>query len=337
MESVNTTLPLLWFGLVALFLTLYLITDGFDLGVGILTLTAANEARRGIIINTLSTVWDANETWLVCTGGLLYGAFPLAYATIVNALYIPITMMVVGFIFRAVAFEFREHSLDKTFWNIGFGGGSLLVAFSQGLVLGGVIAGIKVDAAGNFIGGTWDWLNLPSILVALTVVQGYILIGSTYLIAKTEGELKRYHYITAKFSAITTFIGAMALTIATPMFYEQVKERLFHQPEVVIFAAIPVLATVTVGLLMNSINQRQEIMPFVWTIVVFLITILALAFVVFPYIIPFQITIYQASSSLSSQAFMIAFIGFFVPILLFYNIYLYRVFKGKVVSPHYGE
>ncbi|MHC5859410.1 cytochrome d ubiquinol oxidase subunit II [Nostoc sp.] len=337
MEAINTTLPLLWFGLVALFLNLYLITDGFDLGVGILTLTAANEERRGIIINTLSSVWDANETWLVCTGGLLYGAFPLAYATIVNALYIPITLMVIGFIFRAVSFEFREHSINKTYWNWGFGGGSLLVALSQGLILGGVIAGIKVDEAGNFIGGTWDWWNLPSILVALTVVQGYVLIGSTYLIAKTEGELKRYHYITAKFSAITTFIGALALTIAAPMFYESIRTKIFHQPEVLIFEAIPFVATGAMALLMNSINRREEKMPFVWTIVVFLITILSLAFVVFPYIIPFQVTIYQASSSLSAQTFMIAFIGFFVPIILFYNIYLYRVFQGKVVSPHYGD
>jgi len=337
MEPLNTTLPLLWFGLVALFLTIYLITDGFDLGVGILTLTAANEERRGIIINTLSTVWDANETWLVCTGGLLYGAFPLAYATIVNALYIPITMMVIGFIFRAVAFEFREHSINKTFWNFGFGGGSLLVAFAQGLVLGGVIAGIKVDEAGNFIGGTWDWLNLPSILVGLTVVQGYVLIGSTYLITKTEGELKRYHYITAKFSAITTFIGALILTIAAPLFYEQIRARVSHQPEILIFAVIPLLATGAMGLLLNSINRREEKMPFVWTIVVFLVTILSLAFVVFPYIIPFSVTIYQASSSLSSQVLMIAFIGFFVPIILFYNVYLYRVFQGKVISPHYGD
>ncbi|MEA5574402.1 cytochrome d ubiquinol oxidase subunit II [Calothrix sp. UHCC 0171] len=337
MEAVNTTLPLLWFGLVALFLSLYLITDGFDLGVGILTLTAANEERRGIIINTLSTVWDANETWLVCTGGLLYGAFPLAYATIMNALYIPITLMVIGFIFRAVAFEFREHSINKTYWNWGFGGGSLLVAFSQGLVLGGVIAGIKVDASGNFIGGTWDWLNLPSILVALTVVQGYVLIGSTYLISKTEGELKQYHYTTAKFSAITTFLGALALTFAAPMFYESIRNKVFHQPELLIFEAIPFIATGTMALLMSSLNRRQEKMPFVWTIAVFLITILSLAFVVFPYIIPFQVTIYQASSSLSSQTFMIAFIGFFVPIILFYNAYLYRVFQGKVISPHYGE
>ncbi|MBC1238383.1 cytochrome d ubiquinol oxidase subunit II [Nostoc sp. 2RC] len=337
MEAINSTLPLLWFGLVALFLTLYLITDGFDLGVGILTLIAANEERRGIIINTLSSVWDANETWLVCTGGLLYGAFPLAYATIVNALYIPITLMVIGFIFRAVAFEFREHSINKTYWNWGFGGGSLLVALSQGLILGGVIAGIKVDQAGNFIGGTWDWFNLPSILVALTVVQGYVLIGSTYLIAKTQGELKQYHYITAKFSAITTFIGALALTIAAPMFYEAIRTKIFHQPEILIFEAIPFVATGVMALLMNSINRREEKMPFIWTIVVFLITILSLAFVVFPYIIPFQVTIYQASSSLSAQAFMIAFIGFFVPIILFYNVYLYRVFQGKVVSAHYGE
>ncbi|MEH1921928.1 cytochrome d ubiquinol oxidase subunit II [Nostoc sp.] len=236
-----------------------------------------------------------------------------------------------------MSFEFREHSINKTYWNWGFGGGSLLVALSQGLILGGVIAGIKVDEAGNFIGGTWDWWNLPSILVALTVVQGYVLIGSTYLITKTEGELKRYHYITAKFSTITTFVGALALTIAAPMFYEPIRTKIFHQPEILIFEAIPFVATGAMALLMNSINRREEKMPFIWTIVVFLITILSLAFVVFPYIIPFQVTIYQASSSLSAQTFMIAFIGFFVPIILFYNVYLYRVFQGKVVSPHYGD
>jgi cytochrome d ubiquinol oxidase subunit II len=337
METLEQILPIVWFGIIALFLSIYLITDGFDLGVGILTLRRKDEEEKGILINTLSSVWDANETWLVCTGGALFGAFPLAYATIVNALYIPISCMVIGFILRAVAFEFREHSHNKTFWSIAFGGGSLLATLSQGLILGGVLAGIKVDSTGAFIGGIWDWLNLPSILVALTVMQGYVMIGATYLIIKTDGELQKTYYRTAILSTWATVIGAILITAAVPVFYENIRDRLFYQPEVFIFALIPILALLAVSRLIYSINARQEMTPFIWAVVVFLITTVGLAFVIFPYIIPTQITIFEAASSFSSQVLMITFIGFFVPIMLFYNAYLYRVFRGKVVSSHYGE
>ncbi|MDJ0687129.1 MAG: cytochrome d ubiquinol oxidase subunit II [Xenococcaceae cyanobacterium MO_188.B32] len=337
MESLEYFLPQVWFVILALFLFLYVMLDGFDLGVGILSLTSSSEERRGILMTSLSNVWDANETWLVIMGGALFGAFPLAYGTILQALYIPIFLMIFGFIFRAVAFEFREHANRKFFWNIAFGAGSFLAALGQGFALGAILQGIAVDDAGHFIGGTWDWLGLRSILVALTLIQGYVLSGSTYLIMKTEGELQNTHYLTAKISAVTTFIGAVYLTITTPIFYESARDRLFTQPLVYIFALIPLLGTLLIFLLLRSLYLEQERIPFIWTILLFLLSFLGLGLIVFPYIIPTKITIYQAAASPSSLVFMIIFIGFLIPIMLAYNIYQYIVFRGKVTGGNYGE
>ena len=334
MESLKYFLPQVWFVILALFLFLYVMLDGFDLGVGILSLTSSSEERRSILMTSLSNVWDANETWLVLMGGALFGAFPLAYGTILQALYTPIFLMIFGFIFRAVAFEFREHANRKFFWNIAFGAGSFLAALGQGFALGAILQGITVDEAGHFIGGTWDWLSLRSVLVALTLIQGYVLSGSTYLIMKTEGELQYTHYSTAKISAATTFIGAVYLTITTPIFYESARERLFTQPLVYIFALIPLLATLLVFLLLRSLYLEQERRPFIWTILLFLLSFLGLGLIVFPYIIPTQITIYQAAASPSSLVFMIVFIGALIPIMLAYNIYQYVVFRGKVTGGH---
>ncbi|MGF1590486.1 MAG: cytochrome d ubiquinol oxidase subunit II [Pleurocapsa sp.] len=331
MEALDYFLPQVWFAILALFLFLYVMLDGFDLGVGILSITASNEERRGILMTSLGNIWDANETWLVLMGGALFGAFPLAYGTILQALYIPITVMVFGLIFRAVAFEFREYANTKLFWNIAFGGGSFLAALGQGFALGAILQGITVDSAGHFTGGTWDWLTLRSLLVALTLIQGYVLIGSTYLILKTEGELQTTHNLTAKISAVTTFIGAVYLTITTPIFSESARTRLFEAPLVYIFALIPLLGALLIFLLLKSLYSEQETQPFVWTLLLFLLSFIGLGLVVFPYIIPTQITIYQAAASPSSLVFMIVFIGFLIPIMLAYNIYNYIVFKGKVI------
>ena len=334
MEPLQYFLPQVWFAILALFLFLYVMLDGFDLGVGILSITASNEERRGILMTSLGNVWDANETWLVLMGGALFGAFPLAYGTILQALYIPIMVMIFGLIFRAVAFEFREHSEIKFLWNIAFGGGSFLAAVGQGFALGAILEGIAVDSAGHFIGGTWDWLSLRSLLVALTLIQGYVLIGSTYLILKTEGELQTTHYLTARISAVTTFVGAVYLTITTPIFSESVRTKLFEAPLVYIFASIPVLGALLIFLLLKSLYLEQETRPFVWTLLLFFISFIGLGLVVFPYIIPTQITIYQAAASPSSLVFMIIFVGFLIPIMLAYNIYNYIVFRGKVIDLH---
>ncbi|PMB17996.1 cytochrome d ubiquinol oxidase subunit II [Fischerella thermalis] len=337
METLSYFLPQVWFGILALFLFLYVMLDGFDLGVGILSLTASTEERRGILMTSLSNIWDANETWLVLMGGGLFGAFPLAYGTILNALYIPILLMVFGLIFRAVAFEFREQAKRKLFWNFAFGAGSFLAALGQGFALGGVLKGIQVDQAGHFIGTTWDWLSWQTVLVALTLIQGYVLIGSTYLIWKTTGELQDTHYKTAKIAAVTTLIGAILITIGTPIFYEYARERLFHRPLVYLFAVIPLLGVLLISLLIRSLFRKEEKAPFIWTILLFLLTFVGLAMVVFPYIIPTQITIYEAAADPSALVFMIIFIGALIPVMLFYNIYQYIVFRGKITGGHYGE
>jgi cytochrome d ubiquinol oxidase subunit II len=336
MKALEHFLPQVWFVILALFLFLYVMLDGFDLGVGILSLTSSDDERRGILMTSLGNVWDANETWLVLMGGALFGAFPLAYGTILTALYIPIILMLFGLIFRAVAFEFREHSNRKFIWNFAFAGGSFVAALAQGFALGAVIEGIKVDDAGHFIGGTWDWLDWRTALVALTLIQGYVLIGSTYLIMKTEGELQTTHYRTAKIAAITTLIGAILITIATPVVYETVRVKLFQPPLIYIFSVIPILGVILIGLLLRSLDLKEERPPFVYTILLFLLTFFGLGLIVFPYIIPNHITIYQAAASPSALVFMIIFIGFLIPIMLFYNIYQYVVFRGKVSSGHYG-
>ncbi|MFM2429019.1 MAG: hypothetical protein RLZZ511_232 [Cyanobacteriota bacterium] len=335
MEALMHFLPQVWFIILGLFLFLYVMLDGFDLGVGILSLTSSSEQRRSILMTSLGNVWDANETWLVVMGGALFGAFPLAYGTILTALYIPIFMMIFGLIFRAVAFEFREHSDRKLFWNVAFGIGSFMAALGQGFALGSVIEGIQVDAQGHFAGSVWDWLDWRSILVALTLIQGYVLIGSTYLILKTTGELQQTHYRTAKLATITTLIGAVAITSVTPVFYEAVRDRLFSPPLFYIFAAIPVLGFGLILLLWRSLSQRRELMPFLLTIGIFLLTFLGLGLIVFPYIIPTQITIYQAAAAPSALVFMIIFVGFLIPIMLFYNIYQYVVFRGKITDVHH--
>ena len=212
-----------------------------------------------------------------------------------------------------------------------------MAALAQGLALGAVLEGIAVDATGHFVGTTWDWLDWRSILVALTLVQGYVLIGSTYLIMKTQGELQTTHYRTAKIAAVTTLIGAILITIATPIFYESARSRLFEKPLVYVFAAIPLLGVLLIGLLLRSLDRKEERTPFVWTILIFLLTFIGLGLIVFPYIIPSQVTIYQAAASPSALVFMIVFIGFLIPIMIFYNIYNYVVFRGKVAGGHYGE
>ncbi|MFG3817830.1 cytochrome d ubiquinol oxidase subunit II [Limnothrix redekei] len=337
MNALLHFLPQVWFVVLALFLFLYVILDGFDLGVGILSLTSSNEERRSLLMTSLGNVWDANETWLVVMGGALFGAFPLAYGTILSALYIPIFIMIFGLIFRAVAFEFREHSQRKLFWNLAFGIGSFMAALGQGFALGSVIEGIAVDGAGHFIGSSWDWLDWRSLLVALTLIQGYVLIGSTYLILKTEGDLQKTHFQTAKLAAITTLIGAVLITIVTPVFYEAVRTRLFSPPLLYIFITIPLLGLLLVGLLLRSLIQQEERTPFVWTILIFLLTFIGLGLIIFPYIIPTQITIYQAAAAPSALVFMIIFVGFLIPIMIFYNIYQYVVFRGKVAGSAYDH
>ena len=333
LQPLQQFLPQAWFFVLGLFLFLYVLLDGFDLGVGILSLTASNEERRGILMTSLGNVWDANETWLVLMGGSLFGAFPLAYATILNALYLPAVIMVVGLILRAVSFEFRENADNKLIWNLTFGLGSFLASLGQGFALGSVFEGITVDAAGHFAGGIWDWLTWRSVIVALTLIQAYVLVGSTYLILKTTGELQKTYYRTATIAAWTTLAGALFITISTPLIAGPARAQLFSSSSLIsIFAIIPVLGLLFVGLLLRSLGRREETSPLIYTFLLFSLSFIGLGFVIFPNIIPPSVTIYEAAAAPSSLVFMLTFIGFLIPILLAYNIYNYVVFRGKIVS-----
>lgn len=336
LQPLQQFLPQVWFFILGLFLFLYVLLDGFDLGVGILSLTASSEERRSILMTSLGNIWDANETWLILMGGSLFGAFPLAYATILNALYLPAVIMVIGLILRAVSFEFRENADNKLVWNITFGVGSFLAALGQGFALGSVFEGIKVDEAGHFAGGIWDWLTWRSVIVALTLIQGYVLIGSTYLILKTTGELQKTHYKTATIATWTTLAGALFITISTPLISEQARTQLFTAPLIYIFTLIPVLGLIFVGLLLRSLSQREESTPLVYTFLVFSLSFIGLGFVIFPNIIPPSVTIYQAAAAPSSLVFMLTFIGFLIPVVLSYNIYNYVVFRGKIIDETHG-
>jgi cytochrome d ubiquinol oxidase subunit II len=332
LQPLQQFLPQVWFFILGVFLFLYVLLDGFDLGVGILSLTASSEERRGILMTSLGNVWDANETWLVLMGGSLFGAFPLAYATILNALYLPAVIMVVGLILRAVSFEFRENADHKLVWNVAFGVGSFLAALGQGFALGSVFEGITVDAEGHFAGEIWDWLTWRSLIVALTLIQAYVLVGSAYLILKTSGELQDTHYRTATLATWTTLAGALFITITTPILSEQARTLLFTAPLVYIFGIIPLLGSLLVWLLLQSLRNREENTPLIWTFLLFALSFIGLGFLIFPNIIPPSVTIYQAAAAPSSLVFMLTFIGFLIPIMLAYNVYNYVVFRGKIVE-----
>jgi len=332
LQPLQHFLPQVWFFILGLFLFLYVLLDGFDLGVGILSLTASSEERRSILMTSLGNVWDANETWLILMGGSLFGAFPLAYGTILNALYLPAVVMVVGLIFRAVSFEFRENADNKFIWNLLFGVGSFLAALGQGFALGSVFEGINVDAAGHFAGGMWDWLTWRSVVVALTLIQGYVLIGSTYLILKTTGDLQQIHYKTATIATWTTLAGALFITVSTPLLSPQTHSQLFSAPLIYVFGLIPLLGLLFIALLLRSLQKQEENTPLIYTFLVFSLSFIGLGFLIFPNIIPPSVTIYQAAASPSSLVFMLTFIGFLIPVVLAYNVYNYIVFRGKIIA-----
>ena len=295
MNEVQLFLGNIWFFIIGLILVLYVVLDGFDLGVGILALLACDEERRGTMMASLGSVWDANETWLVVLGGALFGAFPLVYAVALHALYIPITLMIFGLIFRGVAFEFHEHARRKALWGVAFGAGSLIAATMQGLALGGIISGISV-VDGAFAGGIWDWLNPFALLVAVGVVCGYALLGATYLILKTGGELQARSYQRARLAAWLMLAAAAGVTVWTPLQYAEVAQRWFSMPAMLYIGILPLAATGAFVMLLCSLAQRRERAPFFWCLAIFLFSFAGLAVSLYPDLLPPGVTIADAAA-----------------------------------------
>src|SRR5690606_25092205 len=240
----NMDLPVLWAFILAFAVFAYVVLDGFDLGIGILFPLLRRGQQRDQAMNSVAPVWDGNETWLVLGGGGLMAAFPLAYAIIMPALYAPIIAMLLALVFRGVAFEFRwRDKAHEWFWDLSFAGGSLLATFAQGVTLGALLQGISVEGRA-YAGGWWDWLSPFSLLTGASLVVGYALLGSTWLIMKTEGELQERAFRHARLAGLATLACLAAVSLATPFLEEAYYQRWFAWPHVLFTAQVPLLVVV---------------------------------------------------------------------------------------------
>ena len=335
MDNVHLFLIDIWLVFLGLFLTLYVVLDGFDLGIGVLSLFVREEERKGIMMASLSSVWDANETWLIVLGGALFGAFPGAYGIILNALYLPVIVMIFAFAFRGVAFEFREHSQWRRLWDTAFGLGSLIAALCQGFVLGGLIAGPTVHD-GRFAGGPFDWFSPFSVLVAFGVVFGYVLLGAAYLIIKTEGASQKHGVATAWIAGALMLAAAAGVSIWTPILDPQVAEKWFGHGVISAFVIPPIFALFCAAMLARALWLHQEHAPFVWSVGIFLASLGGLAASLYPDLVPRAVAATEAASDSLTLVFMMLGIGMLIPVMIIYNVYQYFVFRGKVIGPHYG-
>lgn len=334
MDNVHTFLINVWLVFLGLFLSFYVLLDGFDLGIGTLSLFVRERERRGIMVASLSSVWDANESWLVVLGGALFGAFPIVYAVVLNAFYLPVIVMIFALIFRGVAFEFREHSSQRL-WDFAFGAGSLVATLCQGFVLGGLIAGPMVRDE-RFVGGPFDWLSGFSVLVAFGVVFGYVLLGAAYLIIKTDGEAQAHAVRTCWIAGALMLLAGASVSIWTPLRYPAIADKWFGHGVISGFAIPPVFAIFCAIMLARSLWKRHEHAPFVWSILIFLASLVGLASSFYPFLVPGAITAMQAASDSLTLVFMMLGIGLLIPVMIIYNAYQYVVFRGKVTDPHYG-
>jgi cytochrome d ubiquinol oxidase subunit II len=324
-------LPIIWAFIIAFAVFVYVVMDGFDLGLGILFPLFPDKSDRDVIMNSVAPVWDGNETWLVLGGGGLMAAFPLAYAVLMPAIYTPVIAMLVGLVFRGVAFEFRWRASPskRNLWDIAFTGGSLLAALAQGIALGAILQGVHVEAR-HYAGGWWDWLTPFSILTGLALAVGYALLGATWLVMKTEGQLrdKAYHLSWFLLFAMLGAIGAVS--IATPFLHVQYTQRWFSWPNVMLTAPVPIAVAAVAAQLQRSLANKWDYRPFFLTLALFLLSYAGLGISIYPYIVPQSITIWQAASPRSSQLFMLVGVAILIPLILAYTSWAYWVFRGKV-------
>jgi cytochrome d ubiquinol oxidase subunit II len=323
-------LPMIWAALIAFAVLAYVVLDGFDLGVGILFPLIRGEANRDEAMNSVAPVWDGNETWLVLGGGGLLAVFPLAYAIIMSALYVPIIVMLLALVFRGVAFEFRWRTKRGQFlWDWAFAGGSLLAAFAQGVTLGALVQGIAVEGRA-YVGGWWDWLSAFSLLTGLALVIGYALLGATWLIWKTEGHVQRRAYDIAFWAAPATLLLIAVFSVWTPFLHSLYAQRWFAWPLVLLVVPVP-LAVLGAGfLLLKGLTERREVAPFLASLALFTMCFVGLGISFFPYMVPHAVTIHEAAAPDNSLAFLLVGAAVLVPIILAYTAYTYWVFRGKV-------
>jgi cytochrome d ubiquinol oxidase subunit II len=321
----------LWLFLAGLVVILYVVLDGFSLGAGLLFLTARDETERDIMMNSIAPVWDANQTWLVFGGGALFASFPKIYSILFSALYIPLLSLIFGLIFRGVAFEFRATSSKKSPWNRAFFVGSLVAVFAQGLTLGGYLSGTRV-VNGQFAGGALDWLNPFSLMVGFALIAGYVLLGSTYLIIKTEGSVQERAYRQAYWSGLAVAGFMVVVSIWTPLHDPAILARWLSPPRLYFIWVFPLLGVTAFFLLLTGLRARRERTPFVCAILLFLSGYLGLQAAIYPYAVPPSVTLYEAAAQRQTLVFTLWGVCLVLPAVLAYTLYSYWVFRGKVTA-----
>jgi cytochrome d ubiquinol oxidase subunit II len=331
-QDLAYTLPVIWALVLGVAVALYVVLDGFDLGIGILYPLFRAERDRDLMMNSVAPFWDGNETWLVLGGGGLWVAFPTAYAIIMPALYLPVIVMLLALVFRGVAFEFRWVAKPKhRIWDAAFFGGSLTAAFCQGLILGGILQGITV-VDGRFAGSGLDWATPFSVLCGLGVVSGYVLLGCCWLMMKTDGEVARRARGLARV-ALPVLLGAiLAVSIWTPLALPRIAERWFSMPNFAWLAPVPVLTLLLASWTWRGIEREQGTRAFLGTAGLFLLAMAGLAISNAPWLVPDSVTLWEAAAAPASQAFMLIGTVFLLPLVLGYTVFVFWIFRGKVTA-----
>jgi cytochrome d ubiquinol oxidase subunit II len=328
--ELDFSLPVVWAAIIATAVALYVVLDGFDLGIGILFPLFPAERDRDQMMNSVAPFWDGNETWLVLGGGGLWIAFPMAFAIIMPALYLPVIVMLLALIFRGVAFEFRWVAKPRQRpWDLAFAGGSIVAAFAQGLVLGGLLQGIVVRN-GEFAGGPLDWLTPFSLLCACAVVCGYALIGAAWLVMKTDGEVERRSRTLARALLVATLAFIVAVSVWTPLAFQRIAERWFSMPDFAYLAPIPIATAAVAWLCWRGLGHDGHLQPFICAVLLFLLAFVGLVASNVPYLVPPTVTVWEAAAARSSQVFMLVGVLVLLPVILGYTVFNYWVFRGKV-------
>jgi cytochrome bd ubiquinol oxidase subunit II len=324
-------LPLIWILIIAFGLMMYVVMDGFDLGIGILFPFVRERGDRDTMINTVAPVWDGNETWLVLGGAALLAAFPLAYSVLLSALYLPLLLMLAGLIWRGVAFEFRfkAHEPHKAFWDKAFCWGSYIATFSQGVCLGAFINGFKVTGP-SYMGGAFDWLTSFSLFTGVGLVVAYALLGCTWLIMKTDGSLQRRMVGLARPATLVLLAAIGIVSLWTPLTHPAVAARWFTLPNLFFFAPVPLLVLATTWAILRVLKRETHAAPFLLTLFLLLLGYSGFAISLWPNIIPPSVSIREAAAPPESMGFTLVGALLIIPVILAYTAWSYFVFRGKV-------
>ncbi|AYC34369.1 cytochrome d ubiquinol oxidase subunit II [Pseudomonas cavernae] len=329
-------LSLIWAIIIVFGVMMYVVMDGFDLGIGILFPFVKDDGERDVMMNTVAPVWDGNETWLVLGGAGLFAAFPLAYSVVLSALYLPIIFMLIGLIFRGVAFEFRfkAQAHKRHIWDKAFIGGSLAATFFQGVTLGAYIDGIPVENR-LYAGGALDWLTPFSLFCGLALIVAYALLGCTWLIMKTEGRLQEQMHNLGTPLVWAVLLVTGIVSIWTPLAHEEIARRWFSLPNLFWFLPVPLLVLLCTFALLRAIQRYAHYAPFILTLVLIFLGYSGLGISLWPNIIPPAVSIWAAAAPPQSQGFTLVGALFIIPFILMYTAWSYYVFRGKV-TPDQG-